>query len=139
MRAGRGLGLSAGALWCFERTAGSSELPAPAHVVDVLWPADPETLLIGHHELVLRITNPGPAPLVVLGAHEFCGPKLCFKSKHTGPAVANAGETISYIVDLHIREQGPLEARLAVYLSFAGEVTKNCHVIHTVGVSGTSD
>ncbi|QDU22131.1 hypothetical protein [Urbifossiella limnaea] len=89
------------------------------------WVVAPEVLDVGEvpvgdRVLTFEMTNPADRPRRIVGLNEGCAGTVCIRSRHHGQVTVGPGETFRYECDLKVREPGPFDLRIAVFLEDGG-------------------
>ncbi len=99
-----------------------SQLPTGPEPAWVVTPAvaDLGNVPVGEHIAVFEMTNPAPRPRRIVGLNEGCQGNVCILSRHHEQITVGAGETFRYECDVKVREPGPFDLRIAVFLEDGG-------------------
>lgn len=89
------------------------------------WVVSPEVadlgeVPVGERVVAFEMTNPADRPRRVVGLNEGCQGNVCIRSRHRGQVTVGPGETFRYECDLHVREPGPFDLRIVVFLEDGG-------------------
>lgn len=82
--------------------------------------ADVGDVPVGDRVLTFEMTNPADRPRRIVGLNEGCQDTVCIRSRHHGQITVGPGETFRYECDLKVREPGPFDMRIAVFLEDGG-------------------
>ena len=104
--------------------------PEPAWVVapEV---ADLGDVPVGERVVTFQMTNPADRPRRIVGLNEGCQGTVCIRSRHHEQVTVGPGETFRYECDLHVREPGPFDLRIVVFLEDDGIRTVEIGAIGT--------
>lgn len=99
-----------------------SQLPTGPEPAWVVTPevADLGSVPVGEHVAVFEMTNPAARPRRIVGLNEGCQGTVCIRSRHHEQVTVGAGETFRYECTIHVREPGPFDLRIAVFLEDDG-------------------
>lgn len=89
------------------------------------WVVTPEVVEVGDvplgdRVLTFEMTNPADRSRRIVGLNEGCQGNVCIRSRHHGQVTVGPGETFRYECDLKVREPGPFEMKIAVFLEDGG-------------------
>ena len=71
---------------------------------------------LGSHEIDCEIENPGTSPKRILGANVGCCTGFCITVAEGAPATVLPGQKVHVKLQLELREPGPYEFKLEIYL-----------------------
>ncbi len=87
------------------------------------------------HEVVIQVTNPADRPRTILGATEGCRGNVCYSASRSEATCAVApGQTVPYKYELDVRQPGPFEIHLVMFLEDNG-IREVPLVIRGIGVA----
>jgi hypothetical protein len=89
---------------------------------------------VGDRELTFQITNPASRPRRIMGLNDGCGKGYCLYAKDESQIVVPAGGTVSYSCKLVVRNRGPFDAKITIFLEDNG-VREEPLIVRGVGVA----
>ncbi len=89
------------------------------------WVVTPEvaelgTVPVGEHVVAFEMTNPADRPRRIVGLNEGCQGGVCLLSRHHEQITVPAGGTFRYECDVKVRQPGPFDLQIAVFLEDGG-------------------
>ncbi len=75
---------------------------------------------LGEHVVAFEMTNPADRPRRIVGLNEGCQGGVCLRSRHHDQITVPAGGTFRYECDVKVREPGPFDLQIAVFLEDGG-------------------
>jgi hypothetical protein len=99
---------------------GTATTPTPEPGLGVETNADLGNVPLGESKLTFTVTNPAGRPRRVLGVVSYCNARLCVMGGEPPVLVVPAGGKAVYTCTLALKESGPFEAKVTLFLEESG-------------------
>jgi hypothetical protein len=88
---------------------------------------------LGERELMFRVSNRGDQPRRIVGMNQACANGCCYRAANPDQVDVPPGETVEYRCVLAVKEVGPFDGEIVLFLDEDGFRTFSLP-IHGVGV-----